>query len=267
MPSNDDHATLTPAAARARFRGGLIRPTSGWATGYAQANLIAVPAAGADEVAAFCRANPKPCPVLDVGAPGATGTALATDADLRTDLPRYRVWRDGELVAEPAEVTGWWRRDLVAFAIGCSFTFETALVRAGIPLRHQEQGVNVPMYRTTTACRPAGRLAGPMVVSMRPIPAGLVAEAVRISGEMPAVHGSPVHVGDPGELGIDDLDRPDFGDPVRAEPGDVPVFWACGVTPQAALMASRPPFAITHAPGHMLITDRPDGDYRTGDTS
>ena len=259
-----DPATLRPAVARALFRTGFARPTTGWATGFTQANLIAVPADWAYDVLLYCQRTPKPCPVLDVTDQGSTGTVLAPEADLRQDLPRYRVWEDGELVDEPTEVTDLWGADLVAFLIGCSFTFESALTEAGIPLRHVDQDRNVSMYQTNRECRPAGRLHGPLVVSMRPIPADRVGQATRLSGLMPAVHGAPVHAGDPAELGIADLSRPDFGDAVRAEPGDVPVFWACGVTPQAALMASRPPFAITHAPGHMLITDVRDREYRVG---
>jgi uncharacterized protein YcsI (UPF0317 family) len=191
--------------------------------------------------------------------PGSPRTVLAPGADLRTAVPRYRVWHDGELAAEPADATAHWRDDLVAFLIGCSFTFESALAAAGVPLRH---GRNVPMYVTNRECRPAGRLHGPLVVSLRMLPADMVDTAVRVSGLMPAVHGAPVHVGDPAALGIADPSVPDFGDPPVAEPGDVPVFWACGVTPQAVLMASRPPFAITHAPGHMFVTDVPDTEYR-----
>ncbi|GAA3582682.1 putative hydro-lyase [Amycolatopsis ultiminotia] len=263
MTTFQDPSTLTPAQARALFRAGTERPTTGWADGYTQTNLIAVPQDWAEDVHEFCRRNPQPCPVLDVSAPGDPATQLAPDADLRTDLPRYRVWHNGALTGEVTDATGLWRSDMVAFSIGCSFTFETGLRAAGIPLRHAEQGRNVSMYVTNVQCEPAGRLYGPMVVSMRYLPAERVAEAVRISGAMPAVHGAPVHVGDPAELGITDLDRPDFGEPVAAEPGDVPVFWACGVTPQAALMASQPPFAITHAPGYMFLTDKQDRDYRT----
>ncbi|MFD9794854.1 putative hydro-lyase [Streptomyces sp. NPDC059070] len=256
-------AAVTPREARAHFRTGRGGPTAGWAPGYAQANLIAVPADWADDVREFCARNPQPCPVLDVTGPGAWTTALAPDADLRTDLPRYRVWENGEPIAEPTDVRAFWHEDLVSFLIGCSFTFESQLTAEGVPLRHVEQGSNVSMYVTNRPCRPAGRLSGPLVVSMRPVPARLVETARRVSRAMPAVHGAPVHTGDPAALGIADLSRPDFGDPVRAEPGDVPVFWACGVTPQAALAASRPPFAITHAPGRMLITDVPDSHYRT----
>lgn len=251
-----------PARAREMFRSGLSSPTAGWAPGYAQVNLIAVPVDWAEDVGLFCRRNPAPCPVLDTTAPGSVTTRLADGADLRTDFPGYRVWEHGELVAEPAEVTAHWRDDLVAFLIGCSFTFETALAAAGVPLRHIEQGRNVPMYVTDRQCRPAGRLAGPMVVSMRPIPSELVPLAREVSGAMPAVHGAPVHEGDPALLGIRDLSRPDFGDSVEFRTGDVPVFWACGVTPQAAVMASRPPFAITHSPGRMLVTDVRDEEYR-----
>jgi uncharacterized protein YcsI (UPF0317 family) len=260
-------ASAEPQEARARFRAGLSTPTAGWAPGHTQANLIAVPADWAGDLGLFCRRNPKPCPVLDVTRTGTAGsgswtTGLAPGADLRTDLPRYRVWDNGNLIGEPTEVTDLWRDDLVAFLIGCSFTFESALSEAGVPLRHIEQGRNVPMYVTNRPCVPAGRLSGPLVVSMRPVPAGLVATAKRVSGAMPSVHGGPIHSGDPAALGIRDLARPDFGDRVDMLPGDVPVFWACGVTPQAALMYSRTPFAITHAPGHMLITDVRDEEYR-----
>ena len=251
---------MTPDEVRARATG----PTAGLAVGFAQANLIAVPADWAYEVLLFTQRNPKPCPVLDVTDAGGHHTVLAPGADLRTAIPRYRVWRDGELVDEPVDATPFWRDDLVSFLIGCSFTFEGALVTAGVPLRHVDQGRNVSMFVTNRECRAAGRVHGPMVVSLRWIPADLVETARRVSGLMPAVHGAPVHVGDPAELGIADPSTPDFGDAVVPEEGDVPVFWACGVTPQAALMASKPPFAITHAPGHMFVTDVPDSTYRVG---
>ncbi|MCE6993821.1 putative hydro-lyase [Saccharothrix sp. S26] len=249
---------MTPAQVRAGHDG----PTAGLADGHAQANLIAVPADWAYDVLLFTQRNPKPCPVLDVTDPGRTSTVLADGADLARDLPRYRIWEHGELVDEPTDASAHWRDDLVAFLIGCSFTFESALKRAHVPLRHVEQRVNVPMYVTDRECRPAGRLHGPMVVSMRYVPADLVETARAVTAVMPAVHGAPVHVGDPAALGIADLDRPDFGDRTVPHYGDVPVFWACGVTPQAAVMASKPPFAITHAPGHMFVTDVPDTAYR-----
>ncbi len=255
-------AARAPAEARAAFRSGTVSPTSGWCGGFTQANLVVLPKDWAWDMLLFAHRNPKPCPLLDVTEPGSTSTTLAPEADLRTDLPRYRVWRDGELADEPADVAGLWRDDLVSFLIGCSFSFETGLLEAGVPLRHVQQGRNVSMYRTDRRCRPAGRLSGPLVVSMRPVPGSLVPRAVQVSARMPEVHGAPVHVGRPEALGIADLSRPDYGDPVETEDGDVPVFWACGVTPQAALMASRPPFAITHAPGHMFITDVADAEYR-----
>jgi uncharacterized protein YcsI (UPF0317 family) len=248
----------TAAALRARFRGGLVRPTAGLAPGMTQANLVAVPRDWAWDMLLYAQRNPRPCPVLDVVDQPAATTVLAPGADLRTDLPLYRIWRDGELQAEVPDATSAWRPDLVAFLIGCSFTFETALLAAGLDVRHISAGRNVPMYRTNQPCRPAGRLRGELVVSMRPIPAARVAEAVTISGRYPSVHGAPVQIGEPAELGIGDLGRPDFGDPVEIRPGEIPVFWACGVTPQVAVMASRVPYAITHAPGHMLITDTPD---------
>ena len=254
--------SVTPAEARTRFRDGLATPTSGWCPGFAQTNLIAVPRGWAYDFLLFTQRNPQPCPVLDVGDPGVPGTALASGADVHTDLPGYRVWRDGRLVDEPTDVLAHWRDDLVTFHIGCSFTFETALVEHGIPLRHVEQGRNVPMYITRRECRPAGQVHGPMVVSMRPIPADLVGAVVRLSARMPAVHGAPVHVGDPQSLLVGALDHPHIGDQVEFADGDVPVFRACGVTAQAAVMASAVPFALTHAPGHMLITDVPDRAYR-----
>lgn len=264
VPPSDSSrvATLSPAAARGRYRDGLVTPTTGWAGGFTQANMVALPREWAFDMLLFGQRNPQPVPLLDVTEPGSTGSFLAPGADLRTDLPLYRVWRDGELADEPTDVTDLWSGDLVTFLIGCSFSFETALLAAGVPMRHIEQGRNVSMYRTDIDCRPAGRLSGPLVVSMRPVPAAQVATAVLVTGRMPRVHGAPVHVGEPGSLGIADLARPDFGDPVEAHSGDVPVFWACGVTPQAALMASRPPFAITHSPGHMFVTDVPDTVYR-----
>ena len=255
-------AACTPAQARALFRQGLVAPTSGWATGRTQVNLVVVPRDWAFDVLLFGQRNPQPVPLLDVTEPGDRRTALAPGADLATDLPRYRVWRDGRLVAEPSDVADLWTDDLVSFLVGCSFSFERALLEAGVPVRNLEQGRNVAMYRTDRPCRPAGRLSGPLVVSMRPVPGALVATAVQVTARMPQVHGAPVHVGAPEALGIADLGAPDFGDPVDVHDGDVPVFWACGVTPQAALMASAPPFAITHAPGHMLVTDVPDEVYR-----
>lgn len=253
-------AAVGPAAARRLFRDGLVTPTAGWSRGWTQANLIVLPQEQALDFLVFAQRNPRPCPVLDVLEAGqVSGPLLA--GDVRTDLPAYRVYVDGELAEETTDVTHWWRDDLVSFLIGCSFTFEAALAEGGVPVRHVEQGVNVPMYTTDRRCRPAGSISGPLVVSMRPVPAGRVADAVRITSRYPAVHGAPVHVGDPSALGITDLDRPDFGDPVELADGDVPVFWACGVTPQAAVMESRPSLAIAHAPGHMLITDARDSDY------
>lgn len=252
--------TDTPAAARARFAAGLVTPTSGWCPGATQANIIALPKADAFDFLLFAQRNPKPCPVLDVLDAGQTRGAIL-DGDIRTDIPLYRVYRDGELSDELPDVTSLWREDLVTFLLGCSFTFEHPLLEAGVPVRHLTAGRNVPMYRTNRDCRPAGRFSGPLVVSMRGIPPGQVADAVRITSRYPAVHGAPVLIGNPELLGIADLGTPDFGDPPVLEPGDVPVFWACGVTPQAVAMVSRPEFAITHAPGHMLITDARDSAY------
>jgi uncharacterized protein YcsI (UPF0317 family) len=263
MTTTCDTAQLSPANAREAFRSGTVTPTAAWAYGYAQANLVTVPVDWAYDVLLFAQRNRHACPVLDVTDPGSPRTSLAAGADLRTDIPRYRVWRDGVLVDEPSDVTTVWRDDLVSFLLGCSFTFDNALREAGVPLRHVEGGTNVPMYRTNRSCRSAGRLRGPLVVSMRPVRADLIPTAVQVTAQMPDMHGAPVHVGDPTGLGIADLNVPDYGGPVEIRDGEIPVFWACGVTPQAALEMSAPPFAITHAPGHMFITDMPDTTYRT----
>ncbi|MEU6710529.1 putative hydro-lyase [Nonomuraea sp. NPDC046802] len=256
-----DVADLSPAQARERFRAGQRAPTAGWCRGWTQANLIAVPKALRYELLLFAHHNPQACPVLDVGEPGAWNTRLFP-GDLRTDLPGYRLYRDGVPVADLDDVVAEWRADLVPFLIGCSFTFERALLAEGVPVRHLEMGTNVPMYVTNVPCRAAGRLSGPLVVSMRPVPRDLVPAAVEVTGRYPMVHGSPVHTGDPAAIGIRDLGEPDFGDPVEVRTGEVPLFWACGVTPQAAIMASGVEYAIGHLPGHMAITDARDEDYR-----
>jgi uncharacterized protein YcsI (UPF0317 family) len=253
---------VAPAEARRMFRNGLVTSTSGWSDGYTQANLIAVTADYADEFIEFCRLNPKACPVIDVLPAGQCESFLAPGSDIRKDIPAYRVWEDGKLTGEVSDATSVWRDDLVGVLIGCSFTFEAALANEGIPLRHTETGRNVPMYRTNVQCTPAGRIHGPMVVSMRPMLPGLVETAIRVTSEVPKVHGGPVHVGSPEDIGIADITRPDFGDAVEIWPGEVPVFWACGVTPQSAVMASRPAFAISHAPGYMFVTDVPESTYR-----
>jgi uncharacterized protein YcsI (UPF0317 family) len=247
----------SPDGARlaARF-GAWSGPTSGLAPGYQQANLVAVPRDHSAAFATFCSLNPRACPVLDVVPAGATEPLIAAGADVRTDLPRYRVYRDGELAAEPDSVEGDWSGDLVTFLLGCSYGFESALLAAGIRLRHIELGRNVAMYRTGLSCQPAPPFATQLVVSMRPIPAERVEEAAAICARFPEAHGTPVHCGDPAELGIADIDRPDFGEPVEVRRGEVPVFWHCGVTAVMAALAPRLPLVITHAPGHMFVSDR-----------
>jgi uncharacterized protein YcsI (UPF0317 family) len=236
--------------------GELDGPTSGLAPGYVQGNLAILPRDWADEFLRFCNANPKPCPVLAVSEQGSPSLpALAADLDIRTDLPRYRVWRNGEVASEPQDVRSVWRDDLVTFVIGCSFSFEEALLQSDVPVRHIACGCNVSMYRTNIPTQPAGRFHGPTIVSMRPFKAADAIRAIQITSRLPAVHGAPIHIGFPEQIGITDLGAPDYGDPVPIEVGELPVFWACGVTPQAAIAAARPPFAITHAPGSMLVTD------------
>jgi uncharacterized protein YcsI (UPF0317 family) len=255
-----DLRNATGADVRAACRRGeLTGPTPGLALGFVQANLVVLPQEWAYDFLLFCQRNPKPCPLLDVTEPGDPEAKFVTPgSDLRTDLPAYRVWRNGDLVEEPSEITPHWRNDLVSFVIGCSFTFENALMTAGVPVRHIEQDANVPMYRTNIACRPAGRFSGPLVVSMRPLLPGHAVKATQICSRFPRAHGAPVHLGDPSAIGIADVARPDFGDPVELRAGELPVFWACGVTPQAVVMQARPPLAITHKPGHMLLTDLRD---------
>jgi uncharacterized protein YcsI (UPF0317 family) len=252
--------TRHPREIRADIRAGrLAGVTAGLGQGFVQANLAVLPRDHAYDFLLFCQRNPRPCPLIevtDVGSPEPFG--VAPGADLRTDLPRYRIYKDGALADEVPDVTPYWRDDLVAILLGCSFTFEWAMLDAGVRLWHIEQGKNVAMWRTSIACRPAGVFHGPMVVSMRPIAAKDLAKAVTSSARFPNAHGAPVHVGDPGAIGIEDVGRPHWGDPQHFGPGDVPVFWACGVTPQAVALASKPPFMITHSPGHMFITDVPN---------
>ena len=242
---------------RLRVRSGqLVQPTAGLAPGYAQANLAILPRELAGDFLLFCQRNPRPCPLLGVADAGDPRLpSLGADLDVRTDLPLYRVWREGEMVQECSDLLHLWRDDLVSFAIGCSFSFDELLVAHGIDVRHMSCGCNVSMYRTNIPTAAAGRFAGPMVVSMRPMKAADAIRAVQITSRFPAVHGAPVHLGDAAEIGISDLAHPDYGDAVEILPGEVPVFWACGVTPQAAIAAARIPFCITHAPGHMLVTD------------
>jgi len=242
-------------------RGELSRPTCGLAPGYTQANLVILPKDIAFDFFLFCQRNPKPCPVLEVLEPGKYEPVLtAPGADIRTDVALYRVYRNGELVSEEKDITSYWNSEMVTFLLGCSFTFETALIRAGIQLRHIDQGKNVAMYVTNIQTTPAGMFFGPLVVSMRPIPVTKVVRAVQITSRFPGVHGAPVHLGDPERIGITDLAKPDYGDPVEIKDDEVPIFWACGVTPQAVALKSKPPLMITHSPGHMFITDLLDED-------
>ena len=244
--------------------GKLDQPTAGLAYGFVQANLVVLPVEDAMDFLVFCQRNPKPCPVLGVSTPGDKGIpTLGKNLDIATDIPRYRVWQDGELIKEVTNISQDWREDLVSFAIGCSFSFEEALLEQSLELRHITQGCNVPMYRTNVATEAAGKFHGPLVVSMRPFKAADAIRAIQITSRFPAVHGAPVHIGDPSLIGIKDLKQPDYGDPVEVKSNEVPVFWACGVTPQSVLMASKPKFCITHAPGHMLVTDLRNAELAT----
>ena len=258
------NTAASPADVRHRIRDGAhppFAPTSGLAMGHLQGNLVILPSALALDFGTFCQRNPKPCPLIAVSDRGDPHVpTLGRDLDLRTDLPGYRIWRDGELAEEVPDIRDQWTDDLVAFVLGCSFSFEGALVRNGLALRHLTEDVCVPMYRTNLALEPAGPFHGSMVVSMRPLTRRDTIRAIEITSRFPLAHGSPVHFGDPAEIGIADIDCPDFGDVLSPRPSEIPVFWACGVTPQDVLLRSRPPFAITHKPGCMLISDLPCRD-------
>jgi uncharacterized protein YcsI (UPF0317 family) len=251
-----------PKQLRKLIRAGqLVTPTCGLAPGYTQANLVILPRELAFDFLLFCQRNPKPCPVLEVLEPGISEPAFtAPGADIRIDVPLYRIYRDGVLLSEEEDIMNYWGDRLVSFLIGCSFTFETALTRAGIPLRHLKEGKNVSMFVTNVPTSPAGMFSGPLVVTMRPIPGESVIRAIQITSRFPGVHGAPVHIGEPVKIGIKDLTRPDYGDPVDVKENEVPVFWACGVTPQAVALKSRLPLMITHSPGYMFITDLLDED-------
>ena len=242
-------------------RGELSGLTSGMAPGHVQANLVVLPKKQAFDFLLFCQRNPKPCPLLEVVEAGSSEPRnMAPGADIRTDLPRYRIYEYGEMVEEPTDISHVWRGDMVSFLLGCSFTFEAALVNAGIRIPHYETGNNTAMFVTSIETEPAGMFSGPMVVSMRAIPQDKVVKAVQITSRYPAVHGAPVHIGAPEAIGVADVHSPDLGDVARVSENDVPVFWACGVTPQAVAMASKPPLMITHSPGHMFITDKLNED-------
>ncbi|NLY43947.1 MAG: putative hydro-lyase [Clostridiaceae bacterium] len=241
--------------------GKINGPTAGMAKGSVQANLVILPKEQAFDFLVFCLRNPKPCPLLEVTDVGDwEPKRVAVGADIRTDIPKYRIYEYGELVGEVENIMDIWRDDFVAFLLGCSFSFENALINAGIPVRHIDEKCNVPMYITNIPCEPAGIFKGTMVVSMRPIRYTEIVKAVQVTSRFPAVHGAPVHIGSPKLIGIEDISKPSFGDSVTIRDDEVPVFWACGVTPQAVAMQAKPPLMITHAPGHMFITDLMDED-------
>ncbi|WP_156289584.1 putative hydro-lyase [Oceanobacillus salinisoli] len=232
------------------------KPTTGLAPGYTQTNVVILPTKYAYDFLLFCVRNPKTCPLIEVTDEGSpVPKKTAPNADIRTDIPKYRIFKQGELVEEVTDISTYWQDDFVSFLIGCSFTFEKPLLDNGIPIRYIQENKNVSMYQTNISSEPAGIFQGPMVVSMRPMKPDEAIRATQITSRFPSVHGAPIHIGDPAAIGIKDINQPDYGDPVTIYDGEVPVFWGCGVTPQAAVMASKTDFVITHAPGHMLITD------------
>lgn len=252
-----DYSKMSPAEVRQLIREGKITTqTSGMCDGYAQGNLLVLPMAQAYDFLLFTQRNPKSCPVLEVGDVGSRLVKrMADGGDIATDIPKYRVWENGILTGEYTDVSHLWQDDFVYFLIGCSFSFEGELLAANVPVRHIEEGKNVPMYLTNIETDPAGIFHGKTVVSMRPMPADQAIRATSITASMPRVHGAPIHIGDPAVIGISDINKPDFGDAVTIRDGEIPVFWCCGVTPQSVVMSAKPPIAISHAPGHMFITD------------
>ncbi len=252
-----DVSKMSPKAVRDLIRQGKITSqTSGMCDGFAQANLLILPREQAYDFLLFTQRNPKSCPILEVGDVGSRLVKKMADcADIATDLPKYRLWENGVLTGEYTDISSLWREDFVYFLIGCSFSFEGELLAADVPVRQIEEGKNVPMYLTNIPCEEAGIFHGNLVVSMRPMPARDAIRAISITSTMPRVHGAPIHIGDPSQIGIADLAKPDFGDRVTVKEGEIPVFWCCGVTPQSVVMSAKPPIAISHAPGHMFITD------------
>ncbi|PLT33194.1 putative hydro-lyase [Bacillus sp. V5-8f] len=237
-------------------------PTAGYGHGHTQANLVILPKELAYDFLLFCQRNPKPCPLIEVTDAGSPVPRLtAPNSDLRYEVPKYFIYKKGELVEEVHDIEAYWRNDLVSFLIGCSFTFEFPLLENGLEIRHIAEKRNVPMYITNIPCEPAGVFHGNLVVSMRPFSPNDAIRATQITSRFPSVHGAPVHIGNPEVIGIKDLSKPDFGDSVTVKDGEVPVFWACGVTPQSVAMSSKPDLMITHAPGHMFITDMKDSSY------
>ncbi|CZF83076.1 putative allophanate hydrolase [Grimontia indica] len=258
LSSNHYEAALTQARELRNLTrdGKFIGSTSGFAPGIAQGNLVILPKDWADDFLVFCQKNPVPCPLLSVSSPGEPMIdLLGKDIDIRTDVPEYHIFRNGELAEKTHDIKDLWWHDMVTFVLGCSFSFEDALIRAGLSLRNIDCQSNVSMYRTNLATTPSQYFSGNMVVTMRPFKPADAIRAIQITSRYPKSHGAPVHIGNPADIGIKDLSNPDFGDAVPIKDGEIPVFWACGVTPQLAIINAKPPIAITHAPGKMLVTD------------
>jgi uncharacterized protein YcsI (UPF0317 family) len=248
---------IHPQELRAQCRSGAFTGyTAAHCAGFVQANICILPRDWAYDFLLYCQRNPKPCPLLATSEPGSWHLdALGADIDIRRDLPAYHVFREGEFAGEFGDLSEFWRDDFVTFAMGCSFSFEQALLEDGLPLRYLERGSVAGVYETTVATTPAGRYTGPLLVTMRPFSPSDAIRAIQITSRFPNVHGAPVHLGDPAAIGVDLTRRYcDVGD-ASVGPSEIPLFWACGLTPQKAVAAARPPIFITHAPSSMLVTD------------
>lgn len=248
---------LSPSDIRAKIRRGEITgETSRYAPGFVQLNLAIIPAEFGDEFFRFCQMNSRPCPVLEMLPAGEfSPKTLGDDIDVRHDFPRYIVWKDGEPVDEVTDISDIWRDDLACFLIGCSFSFEGELLRCDVPVRHIDLGRTVPMYNTNIPLHTTEHFGGNYVVSMRPMTPAQAIRAVQVTTPMSKVHGAPIHLANPEAIGITAIENPDYGDKPEIYDGEIPVFWPCGVTPQQAIRYAHLPFAITHKPGHMLISD------------
>lgn len=254
---------MDAATIRERIRSGEHQgTTSGISGDKVQANVVILPRKYAFDFLLFAMRNKKAVPIIEVLEDGRYESVYAKGSDVRTDVPKYNIYRYGELIETVDEVESYWQDDFVTFLIGCSFTFEQAIMDGGIDIKHIKEGKNVAMYRTDIPAEPAGLFHGQAVVSMRPFKKEDIDDVIAITERFPDMHGGPVHVGEPGEIGIANMKDPDYGEAIDIADDEVPVFWACGVTPQNVALNAKPEIMITHLPGHMFITDINNEEFK-----